>query len=87
MNIFKDIIYTAMQGRNLSDNWGGGELFIYSCYAQRISIEIKSNSKEIRRAEHEYINKHPPQFLVCNQSLGMRKTMSVTHAGWIRQWN
>ena len=24
------------------------------------------------------------QFLVCNQSLGMRQTTSVTHAGWIR---
>ena len=30
------------------------------CYARRISFEINSNSKEIRRAEHEYINKLPP---------------------------
>ena len=27
------------------------------------------------------------QFLVCNQSLGTRKTMTATHADWIRQWN
>ena len=33
---------------------------MYSCYARRISFEINSNSKEIRRAEHEYMNKHPP---------------------------
>ena len=46
--------------RNLSDNWGGGGLFIYSCYARRISFVINSNSKEIRWAEHEYMNKHPP---------------------------
>ena len=44
------------QRRNLSDNWGG----VYSCYARRISFEINSNSKEIHRAEHEYMNKHPP---------------------------
>ena len=25
-----------------------------------ISFEINSNSNEIRRAEHEYMNKHPP---------------------------
>ena len=48
------------QGRNLSDNWGGGGLFIYSCYAGRISFQTNLNSKEIRRAEHEYMNKHPP---------------------------
>ena len=51
---------------NLSDNWGrgGGGLFIYLCYARRISFEINSNSKEMRRAEHEYINKHPPSSYV-----------------------
>ena len=32
---------------------------MYSCYARRISFEINSNSKELRRAEHEYMNKHP----------------------------
>ena len=26
-------------------------------------------------------------FLVCNHSLGMWRTMSATHAGWIQQWN
>ena len=45
----------------MSDNWGGGEgLLIHSRYARRISFEIYSNSKEIRRAEHEYMNKRPP---------------------------
>ena len=33
---------------------------MYSCYSRRISFEINSNSKEIRRAEDEYMNKHPP---------------------------
>ena len=38
------------QGRNLSDIWGGGGgSFLYSCYARRISFEINSNPKEIRR--------------------------------------
>ena len=40
---------------------GEGCLFIYSCNTRRISFEINSNSKEIRRAEHEYINKQPLQ--------------------------
>ena len=39
---------------------GGGGIFIYSCSARRISFEIKFISKEIRRAEHEYMNIHPP---------------------------
>ena len=37
-----------------------GYLFIYSCYARRISFEINSNSKQIRRVEHEHMNKLPP---------------------------
>ena len=48
-----------MQGRNLSDNWGVFTHIFVLC-ARRISFEINSNSKEIRRAEHEYMNKHPP---------------------------
>ena len=32
----------------------------------------------------KFILANDMQFLVCNQSLGMRQTMSVTHAGWIR---
>ena len=39
---------------------GGGCIFIYSCSARRISFEIKFISKEICRAEHEYMNIHPP---------------------------
>ena len=48
-------------GGNLNNHWGGGGcLFIYSCYARRISFEINSNLIEFRRAEHEYMNKYPP---------------------------
>ncbi len=39
---------------------GGGCIFIYSCSARRISFEMNLISKEIRRAEHEYMNVHPP---------------------------
>ena len=54
------LIPFSMQGRNLSNKGGGGGLFIYSCYTRRISFEINSSSKEIRRVEHEFMNKHPP---------------------------
>ncbi len=42
--------------------WGGGGgcIFIYPCSARRISFEMNLISKEIRRAEHEYMNIHPP---------------------------
>ena len=46
--------------RALIGGGGGGCIFIYSCSARRISFEIKFISKEIRRAEHEYMNIHPP---------------------------
>ena len=42
---------------------GGGCLFIYSCSARLVSFQIdkfKLISKETSRAEHEYMNKHPP---------------------------
>ncbi len=39
---------------------GGCILIIYSCSARRISFEMNLISKEIRRAEHEYMNIHPP---------------------------
>jgi hypothetical protein len=39
---------------------GGGCIFVYSCSARLISFEMNLNSKEIRRAEHEYMNIHPP---------------------------
>ena len=39
---------------------GGGCIFIYSCSARLISFEINLISKEISRAEHEYMNMHPP---------------------------
>ncbi len=46
--------------RALIGGGGGGCIFIYSCSARRISFEIKFISKEIRRAEHEYMNIQPP---------------------------
>ena len=54
MYTFRDVTW-AIIGEG-----GGGCLFIYSCYARRISLDINSNSKEIRGAEHEYMNKHHP---------------------------
>ena len=36
-----------------------GDIFIYSCSAQLVSFEIKSTSKEINCAEHEYMNMSP----------------------------
>ncbi len=38
---------------------GGGCIFIYSCFARRISLEIKFISKEFSRAEHDHINIYP----------------------------
>ncbi len=45
---------------------GGGSIFIYSCSARLISIEMNLKTtdfkrfQEICRAEHEYMNIHPP---------------------------
>ena len=40
---------------------GGGEcIFIYSGSDRLVSFEIKLISKEVSRAEPEYINIHPP---------------------------
>ncbi len=39
---------------------GGKGIFIYSCSTQLISFEMNLISKEIRRAEHEYMNIPPP---------------------------
>ena len=36
-----------------------GDIFIYSCSAQLISVEVDSISKEINCAEHEYMNMSP----------------------------
>ena len=38
---------------------------MYSCSAGRISFEFKLISKEIRRAQHEYVNKHPPPPIIA----------------------
>ena len=39
---------------------GGGCIFIYSGSGRLISFEIRLISKEINRAEPEYVNMHPP---------------------------
>ena len=39
---------------------GGGCIFIYSGSARLVSFEMKLNSKEVSRAEPEYMNIHPP---------------------------
>ena len=39
---------------------GGGCIFIYSGSARLVSFEVKLISKEIGRAEPEYMNIHPP---------------------------
>ena len=39
---------------------GGGCIFIYSGAARLVSFEIKLISKEVNRAEPEYMNIHPP---------------------------
>ena len=38
----------------------GGCIFIYSGPARLVSLEIKLISKEVSRAEPEYMNIHPP---------------------------
>ena len=62
---------------------------MYSCYARRISFEINSNSKEIRRAEHEYMNKHPPiNVLVTSMllSLLLKPLRRREDSSYIEQW-
>ena len=55
---------------------GGQCLFIYSCYARQISFKINSNSKKVRRAEHEYMNKYPlPPISVLVTSLPILYTV------------
>ena len=39
---------------------GGGCIFIYSGSARLVSFEMKLISKEVSRAEPEYMNIHPP---------------------------
>ena len=39
---------------------GGVCIFIYSSCARLVSFEIKLISKEVNRAEPEYMNIHPP---------------------------
>ena len=39
---------------------GGGGIFLYSVPARLVSFEIKLISKDVSRAEPEYMNIHPP---------------------------
>ena len=50
-------------GPSLERKLGGGCIFIYSCFARQISFQIDQfefDLKKIGRAEHEYMNIHPP---------------------------
>ena len=79
----KQYSFAKSQGRNLSDNWEGC-LFIYSCYAQQISFEINLNSKEIRRAGHEYMNKHPPPPPRISVLVTSLLRMYIVYKPWLR---
>ncbi len=49
-------------------------MLIYSCSARLISFEMNLISKEIRRAEHEYLNIPPPPHTI-NVLITPLKTM------------
>ena len=61
--LFPELFYVrklGYSGRFRALIEGGGGIFIYSGSAQLISFETRLISKEISRAEHEYMNM-PPQ--------------------------
>ena len=56
ININTGVARTLIRG-------GGGCLFIYSCSARLVAFQIDKfefDLKKTSRAEHEYMNKHPP---------------------------
>ena len=56
----KDINFLPVRAVARTLIWGGGGcIFIYSGSARLVSFEIKLISKEISRAEPEYMNIHP----------------------------
>ena len=63
---FYVLIWRSLDGRGravartLNGGGGGGCIFIYSGSARLASFEINFISKETSRAEHEYMNIHPP---------------------------
>ena len=72
------IIRTGMKERNvraravaraLIGGGGGGCIFIYSGSDRLVSFEIKLISKEVSRAEPEYMNMHPPPISVLATAL------------------
>ena len=62
MSIFKEIgvIAHIEITRAVARALIGGCIFIYSGRARLVSFEIKLFSKEVSRAEPEYMNIHPP---------------------------
>ncbi len=58
--LFDVELYLA-HGRRKIGKWGGGGIFIYSCYAQLICFEIKIlKSIVLTVYEQEYMNMCPP---------------------------
>ena len=58
-NCFQSKILLRYLGKTKALIGGGGRVFIYRCSARRISLEIWLTSKEIRRTEHQCMNRHP----------------------------
>ena len=56
-HIFRAVARTLIGG---GVGVGGGCIFIYSGSARLVSFEMKLISKEVSRAEPEYMNVHPP---------------------------
>ena len=54
-NVHDSIVKVSGVASSISE----GDIFIYSCFAQLISFEIKSISKEINCAKHKYVNMSP----------------------------
>ena len=52
--------YPCSQRRNLSDNWRGVYSYIHLMPDGFLLKSTQIQKKSGRRAEHEYMNKHPP---------------------------
>ena len=68
IHLLKERVYRAV-ARALIGGGGGGCIFIYSGRARLVSFEIKLISKEVSRAEPEYMNIHPPPISVLATAL------------------
>ena len=58
-NAYNDILRLCAVSSSGASAISEGDIFIYSCSAQLISLEVDSISKEINCAEHDYMNKTP----------------------------